>query len=1085
MGCGEGVAATFLTEQPADPGASLTDKPPPGDPVKTGAIAGEAERRQLTVLFCDLVGFTALSKQLDPEELREALRTYQEVCAKVIGRFEGHIAQYLGDGLLVYFGYPQAHEDDAQRAVRAGLGMVDTVARLDTRLGRKKGVRLAVRIGIHTGLVVVGEVGTGAKREELALGDTPNVAARLQEAAEPNTVAISDATHRLIRGFFHCRNLGVHDVKGIPQPISMHRVLHESTARSRLDVSAGVGLTPLVGREQEVGLLLDRWRRVAGGLGHVVLLSGEAGVGKSRLVQVLKAHAARDSQAWLTECRGSPYHKDSAFFPVIDLFERVVLQFVRQDPPQVKRDKLEGFLVEFGLALPEVLPLFAALLSVPLGEGYAPLQLTPERQKQKTMEVLLAVLLQRAAKQPVLFVVEDLHWIDPSTLELLDLILDQGPTARILTVLTFRPTFQPSWALHSHLTPIALGPLPAPDTKSMVKGVTGGKPLPEAVVEQVVAKTDGIPLFVEELTKTVLESGWLCEQDDRYELTGPLPPLAIPATLQDSLMARLDRLATAKEVAQLGATLGREFSYELLQAVSPLDDATLQHSLVQLVRAGLFYQRGAAPHATYLFKHALIRDAAYGSLLKSKRQQHHEKIAKVLEARISEIAETRPELVAHHYTAAGLGAQAIPYWHRAGERAIHGSAYVEAITQIRRGLELVNTVPDSIERVRRELDLQTALGTALRAIEGYTAPEVRQAYARARKLCERVGDSPQLFRVLRGLHSFYYVRGELQTARELAEQLLRLAQRTQDATFLAWAHYALGAILFWQGEFVPAREHLEQGITFHDSRQQRKYDLSYGIEAGVIILSQLAWTLWFLGYPNQALQRIDEALARARKVSHPFTLALALNFLGMVWGCCRWSDAAYLPLMEELMALSEAQGFPYWLAFGKIQRGRALAAQGHREEGFALLHKGLEDYRRIGSEVGLPQMNALLAGYVGEEMGIVEGLRLVAEGLQMAHDNEDRMWEAELHRVRGDLLRRHGAEDAEVQRCFRQAIAIARRQQARSLELRAAMSLARLLQQQGKTAQALEAIDEVYGWFTEGFDTPDLKEAQALLQELS
>jgi len=550
-------------------------------------------------------------------------------------------------------------------------------------------------------------------------------------------------------------------------------------------------------------------------------------------------------------------------------------------------------------------------------------------------------------------------------------------------------------------------------------------------------------------------------------------------------MARLDRLATGKEVAQLGATLGREFSYELLQAVSPLDDATLQHSLVQLVRAGLFYQRGAAPHATYLFKHALIRDAAYGSLLKSTRQQHHVKIAKVLEARFSEIAETRPELVAHHYTAAGHGAQAIPYWHRAGERAIHGSAYVEAITQIHRGLELVNTVPDSIERVRRELDLQAALGTALRAIKGYTAPETRQAFARARELCERVGDSPQLFRVLRGLHTFYYVRGELQTARELAEQLLRLAQRTQDATSLAWAHYALGAILFWQGEFVPAREHLEQGITFYDSRQQRTYDLSYGIEPGVNILSHLAWTLWFLGYPNQALQRIDEALALARQASHPFSLAFALNWLGEVWKCCRWSDAAYLPLMEELMALSEAQGFPFWLACGMIQRGRALAAQGHREEGFALLHKGVEDYRRIGSEVAMPHFNALLAGYIGEEVGIVEGLRLVAEGLQMAHDNEDRMWEAGLHRVRGELLLRHGAEETEVEGCFRQAIESARRQQAKSLELRAAMSLTRLLQKQGKTAEALEVLEEVYGWFTEGFDTPDLKEAQALLQELS
>jgi class 3 adenylate cyclase/predicted ATPase len=1036
-------------------------------------------------MFCDLVGSTALSERLDPEELREEVRGYQAVCAKVIGRFDGHIAQYLGDGLLVYFGYPLAHEDDAQRAACAGLGIVDAVGRLDTRFRREQGLRLSVRVGIHTGLVVVGEMGEGPRREELALGDTPNIAARMQGIAEPDTVVISEATYRLVRGFFDCRDLGAHALKGVSRPIPVYRVLHESTARSRLDVAATTGLTPLVGRDQEVALLLERWQRVVDGIGQVVWLSGEAGIGKSRLVQVLKEHVALDPQAWLTECCGSPYHKDSAFFPVIDLFERVILRFERQDSAREKLSKLEGFLVQYGFSLPEVMPLFAALLSVPLGEDYSALHLTPTRQKQKTMAALLSVLLARAAKQPVLFVVEDLHWIDPSTRELLDLILDQGPTARILTVLTFRPEFQPPWALSSHLTPLALGPLPHQQTRVMVARVTGGKRLPEEIFEQVVVKTDGIPLFVEELTKTVLESDWLREQDDRYELTGPFPPLAIPATLQDSLMARLDRLATVKEVAQLGATFGREFPYELLQAVSPLDDGTLQHSLVQLVRAGFLYQRGAAPHATYLFKHSLFRDAAYESLLKRRRQQYHVKIAQVLEARFPEIAETQPELVAHHCAAAGLGEQAISYWHRAAERANQGSAYVEAITQLHRGLELVKTLPETTERACRELDLQTALGTALRASKGYTAPEVRQAYARAHELCERVGDTPQLFRVLRGLHSFYYVRGELQTARQLAEQLLSLAQRTRDAIPRTLAHYALGAILFYQGEFVPAREQLEQGMTLYDSQDHRTSVRLFGFDTGVITLGHLAWTLWSLGYPNQALQRIDKALTLARQVSHPLTLAFALNWVINVWGCCRWSDAAYLSLMEELVELSQTQGFPYWLALGMIKRGWALAIQGYREEGCALTRKGVEDYRRMGPEVGMPRVNALHAELFVEEVGVEEGLRLVAEGLRMAHENGDRHWEAELHRVRGELLLRRGADDSQVEACFNRAIEIARRQQAKSFELRAAMSRARGLRTQGKTAKARRLLQEVYDWFTEGFDTPDLMEAEALLQELS
>src|SRR5262245_55640938 len=592
------------------------DLPLPAAPLGTAPSTPDAERRQLTVLFCDLVDSTALAAQLDPEDLREVVRAYQDTCAKVIARFEGHIAQYLGDGLLVYFGYPRAHEDDAQRAVTAGLGMIKAVRQLNTRLAQERGVQLAVRLGVHTGLVVVGEMGGGGRHEQLALGDTPNLAARLQDLAAPNTLVISAAALPLLRGFFVCQALGTRLVKGFAQPLEVYQVLYESTARRRLEAAGSTGLTPLVGREQEVALLLERWAQVKDGLGQVVLLSGEAGIGKSRLVQVLKGQMASEPQAWLTPCQCSPYHQNTALYPLIDLLERVVLRFDRHETPQQKLNRLEGHVVQYGLPLAETVPLLATLLSLPLPADYAPLSVSPAQQKQQIMHVLLTTLLRIAAQQPVLFVMEDLHWVDPTTLEFLTLLVDQGPTARILALLTFRPNFSPPWAGRSHLTQVTLNRLPRRQATELMDRVAHGKALPPEVVAQVVAKTDGVPLFVEELTKMVLESSLLQEQEERYALTGPLPPLAIPATLHDSLMARLDRLATVKALVQLGATLGRTFAYDLLRAVSLWDEATLRQGLHQLVEAEFLYQQGLPPQATYVFKHALIQEAAYQSLLR-------------------------------------------------------------------------------------------------------------------------------------------------------------------------------------------------------------------------------------------------------------------------------------------------------------------------------------------------------------------------------------------------------------------------------------------------------------------------------------
>ena len=661
----------------------------------------DAERRQLTVLFCDLVDSTALASQLDPEDLREVVRAYQDTCAKVIARFEGHIAQYLGDGLLVYFGYPLAHEDDAQRAVRAGLGIVEALGQLNTHLGQERGVHLAVRLGIHTGLVVVGDVGGGARQEQLALGETPNLAARLQGLAAPNTLVISAATFQLLGGFFACQPLGTPLLKGLAQPLAVYRVLYESMARSRLEAASSTGWTPLVGREQEIGVLLERWAQVKDGFGQVVLLSGEAGIGKSRLVQVLTEQVAAEPRAWLTPCQCSPYYQNTALYPMIDLLERVALHFEREESAEQKIGKLEGFLVQYGLPLAEAVPLFAALLSLPLPADYAPLPVSPEQQKQRTLHALLTILLRIAAQQPLLFVMEDLHWVDPSTLELLSLLVDQGPTVRILALFTFRPDFTPPWTGRAHLTQLTVNRLPQRQAVEVIRQVAHGKVLPPEVVEQIVAKTDGVPLFVEELTKMVLESGLLQEQDERYALTGPLHPLAIPATLHDSLMARLDRLAAVKALAQLGATLGREFSYALLRAVAPLEEESVHQGLHQLVAAEFLYQRGVPPQATYTFKHALIQDVAYQSLLRSTRQQYHQRIAQVLEARFPETVETQPELLAQHYTEAGLTEQAVALL-AAGrptrQRALGQSGSDQPPDH---GIELLKSLPETPERTQQ------------------------------------------------------------------------------------------------------------------------------------------------------------------------------------------------------------------------------------------------------------------------------------------------------------------------------------------------------------------------------------------------
>jgi len=1071
--------------------------PSPPQPLTPNTQPPAAERRQLTVMFIDLVGSTTLSQELDPEDYHARVVAYQTVCHQVIARYDGHIAQYLGDGVLVYFGYPTAHEEDAVRAVRSGLEIVTAVSQLAYT------PPLQVRIGIHTGPVVVGEIGAGEHTERLALGETPNVAARIQGQANPAEVIISAATYRLVEGLFACEDRGQPELKGIATPLTLYQVRKESDVPSRFEAAVKKGLTPLVGRESELGLLRQRWEQAKASAGQVVLLSGEPGIGKSRLVQELKEHVNAEG-ATRIEFRCSPYYQNTALYPITEHLQRL-LQFQSAETPQTKLAKLAQLLSHYRFPQAETLPLLAALFSLPPPESVPPLSFSPQKQKQLTLEALVAWLLEEAERAVVYCAWEDLHWADPSTLETLTLFLDQVPTTRVLTLLTFRPEFMPLWGNRSHLSQMTLSRLGRPHVETMVEQVTRGKALPAEVLQQIVSKTDGVPLFVEELTNTVVESGLLRAEGDRYvgaHGSAPIPPFAIPSTLQDSLMARLDRLAPVKEIAQLGATIGREFSYELLQAVSPVDEGTLQQGLRQLVEVELLYQRGLLPHATYLFKHALIQDTAYQSLLKSKRQQYHQQIAHVLAEQFPETKETQPELVAHHYTEAGLAEQAIPYWQRAGERANQRSAYVEAISHLTKGLEVLKALPDTPERAQQELLLQTTLGPALMTTKGLAAPEVEQAYTRARELCRQVGETPQLLLVLFGLRRFYANRGELQTAHELAEQLLNLAHRVEP-THLVGAHYTVGTSFYWPGEFGSARSHLEQGITLYDRQQHHSLAFVYGIDPGVSCLSYLTWTLWDLGYPDQARQKMQEVLALAQDLPHPFSLAQARQCATIFHQLCREGSAAQ-EQAEALIAIASNQGFPYWVAQGAVYRGWALAEQGHGEEGVIQICQGLATTQAMRIEVHRTYLLGLLADAYGKMWQVEKGLNTLAEALALVQRTGERRWKAELYRLRGELTLQKLSvvscqlpatntqsptpstqAEAEAEVCFLKAIEVARHQQAKSLELRATVSLAHLWQRQGKKEDAHQVLADIYGWFTEGFDTKDLQEAKALLDELS
>jgi class 3 adenylate cyclase/tetratricopeptide (TPR) repeat protein len=1026
-----------------------------------------AERRQVTVMFSDLVGSTALSARMDPEDLREIISAYQKCVAETVQRFGGFVAKYMGDGVLVYFGYPKAHEDDAERAVRAGLALIEAVEKLSSVKS------LQVRIGVGTGVVVVGDlVGSGEAQERGVVGETPNLAARLQAEATPGTIAIDTTTRRLLGGLFEYRDLGGIEAKGFANRVQAYEVVRASMVESRFE-ALRTATTPLVGRDEEVDLLLRRWEQTKRGDGCVVLISGEPGIGKSRIAQTIVERLGSEPHTRLRYfC--SPHYQDSALYPSIAQLERAA-GFRREDTVEQRLAKLEAVLPQGTNDLSDAVPLLADLLSIPTGDRYPPLNLTPQKRKEKTLHAQLAQLQGLAARQPVLMVWEDVHWSDPTTRESLDLIIDRVPRLRVLMILTFRPEFAAPWIGRPQVTMLTLNRLPRRQGAEIVAYVTGGKALPEEVAEQIIERTDGVPLFIEELTKTVVESGILSEAGDHYALAGPMAPPAIPASLHASLLARLDRLAPTREVAQIGAALGRSFSYELISAVAGMPQQKLDAALEQLASAQLIFQRGVPPDAEYTFKHALVQDAAYSTLLRSRRQELHSRIAAALEDQFAELIVAHPQLVAQHCMEAGLNEKAVSYWLKAGQQALGRSAVTEAVSQLQKGLDLLPSLPDGDWRRQRELDLLLVLRPALMATKGYSAPDVGETIVRARALAEQLGRSDDVIPLLHAQWAYHLIRGELRLALSLAEQMEQIGQAQNDVAALFLGRSKNGTTRYFLGQLVAARTLLEQAQDLSDPSHRAVYTVLTGTDQHVLLPVFLAQTLKLLGFLDQARARMNEALSEARRLGHAHTLAQVLNAASGVS-----SPREAQPYAEEAVALSIEHGFPYWLALGNANRGWALTVLGQTKEGVALMTSGLSMLRVTGNVLPTPWILTTLAEAYGRLGQPVEGLDCLTEAAQIIESRNQRIGEADVYRVRGDLM--NVADDrAGAEQSYRQALTIAQQQSAKLVELRAATGLARLWRDQGKRREAHELLAPVYGWFTEGFDTRDLKDAKTLL----
>jgi class 3 adenylate cyclase/predicted ATPase len=1043
-----------------------------------GQPAPSAERRQLTVMFVDLVGSTALSAQLDPEDLREIFHKYHGCCASEINKAGGFVAKYIGDGVLAYFGYPQAHEDDSQRAVRAGLAVIDAVGKLAAPQ------RLQVRIGIATGVVVVGDLlGAGSAREQTVVGETPNLAARLQALAEPDACVIAESTRRQIGSLFQLRDLGPQQLKGFAEPQHAWSVVSENRALGRFEALRSAA-TPLVGREEELELLLRRWRQAASGEGRVVLLAGEPGIGKSRLVMELEECLGAEPHATFRYF-SSPNDADSAFHPIIMQLERAAgLQ--RHDAASVNLDRLRAVLQPSPGRETDI-QLIADLLSIRTADCFAPLTMSPKAKRHKTFEALTWQLEGLSRQQPLLVIYEDVHWLDPSSRELLDMSVERVARLPVLLVITFRSPFQPPWAGQPHVTALALNRLARREGAALVESLSGHDSLSAKIAEEIVERADGIPLFVEELTKVILETGIELDDSRKPLLIAPLSGLTVPATLHASLMARLDRLGPgAREVAQIGAAIGREFSYEILAPVVGRGGEQLQAALDALSEAGLVYCRGTPPRATFLFKHALVRDAAYGSLLRKTRQELHVRIAKVLEDSFPETTEMQPEVIAHHYSQGGCAEDAVAWWRAAGHRASRLSHNAEAAAHLSKALELIAASNGGRDRDLLELNTRIDLGGPLIGSKGWSAPELEENYARAWALCERTGATEQVFPVLWGQYvaAGYRAAGGLTLSEEKARRFLQLAKQERDTGLEVVGHRMLGVQLVSRGDFARGRQHLEQAIALYDPEHHQSLAFAYSLNPRVSALVTLGLTLQYLGFPDQASRAGDQGVEEAQQSGHFNTLGVALHLTGRLHAFRR--DGAQLRrLASQLITLTNEQGSTDWRLAGEILLAWQEARDGALKQGLEAIRRGVDGLRARKLNVWLPHYLLMQAEICSKAGRFDEAMQLLDETMELMELQDHPVCEAELHRLRACTELSRGASASVVEACFDRAFDVARRQCAKFWELRTAISRARFWRDKGRRAEAGALLLPIYDWFTEGFDTPDLREAKALLDELA
>ena len=1035
-----------------------------------------AERRYLTVMICDLVGSTALSAQLDPEDMGAVIDAFQATCARIMLAFDGFIADFRGDGILAYFGYPRAHEDDAERTVRAALDIAAAVARLKTRAQEP----LSVRIGIATGLVVVGDLGgAGALREHTVVGDTPSLAARLQALAEPGTVVVATSTRRLLGDRFRLRDLGLHKVKGIAEPIAAWAVDGMSASESRFEAVHAAGLADLVGREDEIDFLLKRQRLAWKGEGQIVLISGEPGIGKSRLAAALEERIADEPHTNLRyQC--SPHHANSALYPFIAQLERAA-GFKADDTSEQRLDKLEAVLAIAASRVQDTAPLFAALLSIPLGDRYPRLALNPAQQRRRTLAALLDHFENLARQKPILLLFEDAHWADATSLELLDLTVERVRQLPVLALFTLRPEFEPPWVGLPNVGTLTLGRLDRNDVESMVTQVTQGRALPTEVMNQIVAKTDGNPLFVEELTKAVLEGDILVKDADGYRLDGPLPPLAIPATLQASLMARLDRLAPVKEISQIGAAIGREFSYSLMRELVGRDETALKHALTKLEQAELVFRRGEPPEAIYSFKHVLVRDAAYESLLKSRRQQLHGQIARAMKEKFPDIVVSQPEIVAHHFTEAGLAEPAIDYWLKAGNLALSRFPNV-AVGHLKEGLKQIPNIDDPVLRNKYELLLQTSLGNSLQATQGWSTDSVKHAYTRALQLSKEGGLDQHTLPAVFGLWTWHFLRAALGEAQVLAEHLLNTAEKVDDSVRKVLAHEALGFTLFAQGKFDAAHAELERSISLcEDSKASVYLDLA-AHDPRVHVRSYDSMALWFLGYPDQALRICAEARRYADASQHPYSEAMERT-ISLRVRQFRGEAVIVASQVNTAIALCQEHEFVHYLAMALMLRGWASAQQGEFEKGIAEIREGLEKERATGALLFESYSLGLLADACIKNERYGQAFDALHQAqLRLDEENSGRFFAAEIYRLLGETHLRSNQNLDQAEHYFSKGLKIARGQKAKSLELKLCLSIYDLYEQRQNADKCRSELGEIYGSFSEGFGTPDLVRAKARLE---